>query len=113
MSLAFSTFRGGRLSYIRNFRNFGVYIYIYIYRLIFPSKSNLFAEPGGLELLSPGRAVLNAGWVSGGRFSAAEPVQCDNSRGSRDGQSGEQAWRPADSEQGYREGAIHSRLWTE
>ena len=87
--------------------------WVSVYRFIFPSKSNLFAEPGGLELLSPGRAVLKAGAVSGGRSSGGVPVQCDNSWGSRDSQSGEKAWRPADSAQGDRGGAIHSRLWTE
>ena len=59
------------------------------------------------------RAVLKCGGISGGRASGDGPVQCDNSRGSRDSWSGEKAWRPAASAQGDREGAIHSRLWTE
>ena len=115
MSLAFSPFRGGRR------RSFIVYTafcdtfanWVYTYTLIFPSKSNLFAEPGDLELLSPGRAVLKAGRVSGGRSSAGVPVPCDNSRGSGDSQSGEKMWWPADSALGDREGTIHSRFWTE
>ena len=59
------------------------------------------------------RAVLKCGRISGGRASGGVPVQCDNSGGSRDSWSGEKAWRPAASAQGDREGAIHSRLWTE
>ena len=115
MSLAFSTFRGGRRrSFILHtpFRDTFEKT-VCIYRLIFPSKSNLFAEPGGLELLSPGRAVLKAGGVSGGRSSGGVPVPCDNSRCSGDSQSGEKMWWPADSALGDREGTIHSRFWTE
>ena len=84
MSLVFSTFRGGRrrsfILYTQFRDTFANWVYIYIYTLIFPSKSNLFAEPGGLELLSPGRAVLKAGGVSDGRSSGGVPVPCDNSR---------------------------------
>ena len=115
MSLVFSPFRGGRR------RSFIVYTrfrdtfanWVYVYTLIFPSKSNLFAEPGDLELLSPGRAVLTARGVSGGRSSAGVPVPCDNSRGSGDSQSGEKMWWPAAFALGDREGTIHSQLWTE
>ena len=115
MSLVFSTFRGGRQrSFIVHtpFRDTFAKT-VCIYTLILPSKSNLFAEPGCLELLSPGLAVLKARRVSGWRSSGGAPAPCDNSQGSRDSQSGEKAWRPADSAQGYREGTIHSRLWTE
>ena len=115
MSFVFSTFCGGRRrSFIVHtpFRDTFAKT-VCIYTLIFPSKSNLFAEPGDLELLSPGRAVLKAGRVSGGRSSAGVPVPCDNSRGSGDSQSGEKMWWPADSALGDREGTIHSRFWTE